>query len=133
MLFSELKIGNVYSFSTRSPAYFSSKVERAKLLSICDLETARLHAPVDQTYAAVFPSLPVGSTYDMAGQQYYVFKEQNGNKLVMAAQWIVESSLEEIQAVTCTVHIPSLDLSMVDKIGTALRAVGITNFAIKQE
>ena len=130
MLFNDLQIGHVYKFSTRSSAFLSTKIAWAKLKSKCDITLARRLAPIDQTYAQIFPSLPPGTVYDLVGQTYYVFEQLNGADVVMAGQWIVETTLEEIIHVSYIVDIPNGAEGDKDKISRALRAVGITDFSI---
>lgn len=130
MLFNDLQIGHVYKFSTRSSAFLQTKINWAKLKSKCDISLARRLVPIDQTYAQIFPSLPPGTVYDIAGQTYYVFEQLNGAELVMAGQWIVEATLEEIIHVSYVVDIPNASEGDKDKIARALRAVGISDFSI---
>lgn len=132
ILLKDMSIGNVYSFSTYSPAFLGAKLTRVKLKSKCDASIARKLHPIDQTYAQVFPALPFGSHFDVEGQVYYVFEQLNGDMLVMAGQWIIEDSIEEIHHVSYTVTIPNGDEGMKDKIKQALLAVNITDFSITE-
>ena len=131
MNINEMKIGSTYTFSTYSPAFLGARLSNVKLQSVCDVAIARLLMPVDQIYAQVFPSLPAGAVVDISSQQFYVFKELNGNRVVMAGQWIIEGSIELIQHVAYTVHIPNADEGSKDKISRALQAVGIMDFTIE--
>ncbi len=130
MNFNELEIGHVYRFSTRSSAFLSAKIVWAKLKSKCDFNMASRLSPIHQTYAQIFPSLPEGSVYDVTGQIYYVFEQLNGAEVVMAGQWIIESTIEEIVHVSYLVNIPNGVQGDKDKIARALRAVGVTEFTI---
>jgi hypothetical protein len=130
MLLKDTVVSNVYSFTTHSPVFLGAKIERARLISKCNVAMARKLSPIDQTYAQVFPGLPAGSVYNLANEIYYVFELLNGDQVVMAGQWIIEDSLEEIHHVSYTVSIPNGDNGTADKISMALRAVGITDFSI---
>lgn len=133
MQFSDMKIGNVYSFSTYSTAFLGARITRAKLIGSVNAGMARKFSPIDQTYPQVFPTLPQGSVYDVDGQQYFLFEQQNGSTLVMAKQWINESSLEEIQSVNIVIRIEGADASAADKASRALKAAGINDFSYKIE
>lgn len=131
MLFSEMKIENVYTFSTYSAAFLGSKVTRAKLLGVVNAATARKFSPIDQIYPQVFTTLPANAVYDVESQKYCLFEQQNGGTLVMAEQWINESTLEEIVNVSLIVKIETGDAGTADKVSQALHAAGITDFSIK--
>lgn len=125
------EIGKVYNFNTKSPTFLGAAILHAKLRSIVDATTARVFAPIDQTYAQIYPTLPVGSPANVNDSIYYVFEGLNKNTFVMSEHWIVESSIELIESVSVTVEIPESSLSDLDKIRHALTAAGIVGFTIK--
>lgn len=129
----DLKIGQVYTFNTVSPAFLGAVIEQAKLKSITDAETARRFAPLDQIYAQVYPSLPEGTPFDVENTIYYLFEGQNGSAFIIAEPWIVESSLTVVQYTTISVVITKAELSDVQKIRAALIASGFTEFTIKTQ
>lgn len=131
MLFSEMKIGSVYSFSTYSSTFIGARITRAKLLGLLNAATARKFAPIDQLYPQVFPTLPANSVFDVEAQTYYLLEQQNGSTIVLAGQWINETTLELIQNTLITVKIESGDAGISDKVSRALTAIGITDFSIK--
>lgn len=133
MQFSDMKIGNVYSFSTYSTAFLGARITRAKLLGSVNASMARKFSPIDQTYPQVFPTLPQGTVYDIEGQEYFLFEQQNGSTLVMSMQWINEASLEEIQTVNIVIRIEGANGADADKASRALKAAGITDFSYKIE
>ena len=126
-----LTIGKTYTFSTISPVFLGSKIVNAKLKSIADADTARKFAPIDQTWAQVYPSLPLGTVNDANIVTFYLFETLNKSTVVMAAPWIVEDSVELITATTITATLSSASLSDVEKLRLALVASGFTNFTLK--
>lgn len=125
------QIGKIYSFNTRSPVFLGARVERVKLKSIADLDTARKFAPVDQLHAQVYPGLPEGTPRDPAAQTYYIFEAENGSTVFYAASWVIEDTIEVIQNVSVTVTIPQASIGDVEKVRVALSAAGIKGFDIK--
>ena len=123
-------IGKVYTFNTLSPAFLSNTVERVKLMSIMDAESARTFEPIDQKYAQVYSSLPPGSPKKPSDVTWYLFKAQNGSNVVLADPWIDSTSIEEIKLIDINVSVVRASLSDVDKIRIALSAAGITDFTI---
>ena len=132
MLLKDLEVSSVYSFTTHSPAWLGAKIERAKFICKCDVNIARKLAPIDQLYAQVYPSLPHGSLFAPTTEVYYVFQQLNGDTVVFAGQWIIEASIEVINHVSYTITIPNGTEGMRHRIYMALRAVGITDFAITE-
>ena len=125
-----LSIGKTYTFNTASPVFLGAVIEKAKLKSIVDADTARRFSAIDQMYAQVYPSLPAGTPNDVNGTTYYLFEGLNKSLIVMAEQWIVESSLEIVQHVSINVSIPQASLSDVERVRAALTAADIQNFSI---
>ena len=126
-----LEIGKIYTFNTLSPVFLGAVIERAKLKSIVDADTARRFAPIDQLHAQVYPTLPQGSPKDVNSSLYYVFEGQNKTSVVVAGPWIDMTSLEVIEHIDITVRIPQASLSDIEKVRVALAAAGFKDFAIE--
>ena len=125
-----LNIGKVYSFNTKSPVFLGASIERAKLKSIVDADTARRFAPIDQLHAQIYPTLPTGTPNDVNASTYYIFEGMNKSTIVFSEDWIVESSIEVIEHIEIVVTIPRASLSDIQKVRTALSAANIKDFAI---
>jgi len=125
-----LIIGKVYSFNTKSPVFLGASIERAKLKSIVDADTARRFAPIDQLHAQIYPTLPTGTPNDVNASTYYIFEGMNKSTIVFSEDWIVESSIEVIEHIEIVVTVPRASLSDIQKVRTALSAANIKDFAI---
>ena len=125
-----LNIGKVYSFNTKSPVFLGASIERAKLKSIVDADTARRFAPIDQLHAQIYPTLPTGTPNDVNASTYYIFEGMNKSTIVFSENWIVESSIEVIEHIEIVVTVPRASLSDIQKVRTALSAANIKDFAI---
>lgn len=131
MNINQMNIGKTYSFSTNSTAFLGSRIEQARLIAMGDIKIAETIAPVKQLYAQIFPSLPAGNNYSPNDRVYYIFEQLNGQKIVLADQWIVEGSVELIERVVYSVKIYDGNLGDYDKIKAALAAIGKTNVVIE--
>lgn len=127
---SDLAIGKVYSFSTQAPMVLGSEITYAKLSSIVDADTARLFEPIDQIYAQILPSLPLGTPVDPAASVFYIFTARNGSRIVIADVWIAEPTLTLIESVSVTITLPSASLSDIEPIRQALIAANAPPFTI---
>lgn len=128
----EMRPGRIYTFQTHSPVFLGATVKNAKLIGSGNLALAKTIAPIEQIYAAVFPSLPEGEYYSPEEQVYYIFEEMNGDRRALAGQWIVQGSVEEytVSKLTITIFDNNAD---VNKASRALRAAGFVNIKIKSE
>ena len=120
----------MYSFNTKSPVFLGASIERAKLKSIVDTDTARRFAPIDQLHAQIYPTLPTGTPNDVNASTYYIFEGMNKSTIVFSEDWIVESSIEVIEHIEIVVTVPRASLSDIQKVRTALSAANIKDFAI---
>lgn len=125
------EIGKVYTFNTLSPVFLGAVIERAKLKSIVDADTARKFAPIDQLHAQVYPTLPANSPKDVNSSIYYIFEGQNKSTVVLAAGWIDFTSIEVIVYIDLTIRIPQSSLSDIEKARIALSAAGFKDFSIE--
>lgn len=125
------EIGKVYTFNTLSPVFLGAIIERAKLKSIVDADTARRFAPIDQLHAQVYPTLPANSPKDVSSSIYYVFEGQNKSTVVLASSWIDHTSIEVIEHIDITIRIPQASLSDIEKARIALSAAGFKDFSIE--
>lgn len=127
---SPFDIGQTYSFNTLAPAFLGSAIAHAKLLSIMDANTARKFEAIDQKFAQIYPTLPVGTPTDVNSVMYYLFQQQNGTNVVIADPWIDKTSIELIELITITATVARASLSDVDKVRIALSSAGITDFTV---
>lgn len=132
MQFNQLNVGSTYSFSVHSAHFLGSSFVKAKLLAILNYDAAAAFEPIEQRYAEVFSSLPNGTVRSPKTQRYYLFQQQNGEKVILCEQWMVENTLNLWQSVRYQVTINEAQLSDVDRIKAALNGIGLTNVVITE-
>lgn len=125
------EVGKVYTFNTLSPTFLGAVIKRAKLESIVNSTVARTFDPIDQRHKSIYPTLPNGTPKDLEAYIFYLFKAENGSRLVMADKWIDEESIELIEHVSITVRLPNASLGDDVIIRNALNAAGVTDYAIE--
>lgn len=125
------QLNKIYTFDTNAPAILGSRVENAKLTGILDYETARRYDEVHLKYRNIYPLLPTGTPDQPETCIYYKFKAENGSVLIMADQWINESSIEEISAVMANIVVSDIAMEDISRIRDALLALGYNNINIR--
>lgn len=126
-----LTIGTTYTFNTLAPSILGAVIQQAKLVSILDYGTAKQYDTIDLKYRSVYPLLPVGTPNQPDSTIYYRFVSQSGEYIILAEQWIDESSIETIEFVNIQVLFQQASLSDVQRIRNALNALGYSNYTIK--
>ena len=131
MNIADMQVGSIYSFTMQSPVIHGSRIQKAKLTAIADFALATVLSPVEQQYVQIYPVLPQGTPYSPETCKYYVFTQLNGERIVIADQWIVDGSVEEISQITYRITIHDGSLGDTTKIRAALTAIGKTDFTIE--
>ncbi len=131
MNINEMIVGGIYSFTMRSAIIHGSRIAKAKLTGIVDINVASMIAPIKQQYAQIYPSLPSGTPYAPDTCKFFIFKQLNGETVAIADQWIVDGSVEESERIVYRVSIYDGELGDAAKIQAALTAIGKTEVKIE--
>lgn len=114
------QINGKYSFNTLAPNILGAKFENVTLVAVLDYNMANSYANINIKHAEIFPLLPTGTSNDSSNYQYYVFKTQANEKVVLANVWIDEPSITQISLKTITITFNNVPLSKLDQINEAL-------------
>ena len=114
------QINGKYTFNTLAPNILGAKFENVTLTAILDYHMANSYANVNIKHAEIFPLLPAGTSKDCTSYQYFVFKTQANEKIVLANVWIDEPSITQISLKTITLTFSNVPLSRLDQINEAL-------------
>lgn len=125
-----LEVGKTYTFSTRAPALLGQTIERVRLTSIMDFQTANLKENISRKFRNIYPTLPEGTPDDPEAALYYGFRTEFGQDIIVANFWIDEESLVEISLVKAVVTFPSVSLSDITTLRNILNASGMGTFNI---
>lgn len=127
-----LEIGKTYTFNTHAPSVLGTTIKNAKLKAIFDYETASKAEAIILKHRSIYPLLPSGTPDDPETYTYFQFQAESGERIIIADQWIVESTIEVITHINLQVSLPNVSLNDSTRIRDALNALGYTNFSIKQ-
>lgn len=126
------QLNKTYTFSTTAPALLGTMVKNAKLTSIMDYESARKYDEIDLKYRNIYPLLPVGTPDQVRSCVFYKFKAENGSTVVLADQWINESSVELIEAINIRINVTDISIEDITRIRDTLLSLGYQNISIMQ-
>ena len=120
-----------YSFETYAPGILGTNFKGVKILGSSsyfvitgfDLETI---------HRQIFPSLPPGTPDDPTVFNYYHVEFQNGERTVIAHEWIRESTIEKLDNVLITVKVGG-DVSYqdADRIAGLLKMNGYQSLELQ--
>lgn len=125
-------IGKVYNFNTKAPSLLGISIKNAKLIGIFDYNTALTHDNILLKYRQIYPLLPAGTPNSPETCIYYHFKSESGEKIVLADQWIEESTIEVVEHINFKVTFNQASLQDISRVRDALNALGYTNYTITQ-
>jgi hypothetical protein len=126
------ELNKVYTFNTLAPGLLGSVIKNAKLTGILDFESAIKYDEILFKYRNIYRILPPGTPDRPELCTYYKFKAENNSTIILADQWIDESTVTLIESLNLKVTITNLSLADVPRIRNALLALGYTEFTIEQ-
>ena len=127
-----LAIGKVYRFNTRAPALLGAIINNAKLKAVMDYQTALGYENIELKFRKIYPLLPSGTPDDAGSCIYYRFESESGPNIILADQWIEESTIEVIEHINFQVTFNDCSIPDIARVRNAINALGYTNFTIRQ-
>lgn len=124
------QVGKTYNFETIAPGILPSSFKNAYLLTETTFETANRQENVDLKYRQIFPVLPPGSLDNPKKHRWFIFKAENGSEVTLCSQWISESSIEEVSAISLDIHIVNVTAADAQRIRALLISAGYKSFTI---
>lgn len=126
------EIGVTYNFNTKAPSVLGTTIKQAKLTGIADYNSAMKLINIDLQYRKIYPLLPPGTPNTPKSCIYYVFLSQLGETIVLANQWIDDTTIEVVDFINIQATVTSVSLTDITRIRDALNAMGYTSFEVKQ-
>lgn len=127
-----LSIGKSYTFNTKAPAILGTIIKNAKMISQLDYESAVAFDNIDLKFRTIYPALPPGTPDNPQSCTYYRFLSESGEKIIMADQWIDETTVEVVEHINFQVTFADGSLADMTRVRDALNALSFTNYVIKQ-
>ena len=125
-------LGKTYTFNTLAPAILGTSINNAKLLATMDYDTAKTYENIDLKFRRIYPALPAGTPDQPEACYYYRFLTESGEKIIIADQWIDETTIDIIDHITFQVTFTNASTSDISRIRDAINSLGYTNYSIKQ-
>ena len=93
-----------YSFETYAPGILGTNFKGVKILS-CSVYSIITGYDLDTIHRQIYPSLPPGTPDDPTAFNYYHIEFPNGDRTVIAHEWIRDSTIVKQDNVAITVKI----------------------------
>lgn len=126
-----LQIGKTYRFNTKAPALLGAIINNAQLQAIMDYHTALGFENIELKFRKIYPLLPNGTPDAPESCVYYRFKSESGAYIVLADQWIEESTVEIIEHINFQVTVTNCAIEDIARVRDVMNAMGYT-YEIKQ-
>lgn len=120
-----MQIGKHYNFSLYPIPILGSYYKNCKLVSILDYDTALKFDNIELLAKSAYPYLPPNTPSNHKNYTYYLFKNNNKN-LVVADNWIVQNSIEEVTSINYTLRLNNVSSAQLNAITDQLRLLGIS-------
>lgn len=126
-----LNISQVYTFNTNAPSVLGATIKNAKLIGIVDYNSALKLDNVLLKFRQIYPLLPAGTLDNPEACVFYVFRTESGAEIVLADQWIDDTTVTLVEGVNFTITLTNASNSDISRIRDALNALGYTNYNIR--
>lgn len=126
------EIGKTYKFETKAPALLGTFINNARLVNIMDYNSAITYDNIDIKYRNIYPLLPGGTPTNPESCIYYRFKSESGENIVLADQWIQESTIEIVEHIVFQVTFTDASVQDMTKVRNVLNSVGGLTYVLKQ-
>lgn len=125
--------GVVYTFNTLAPALLGATFKNAKFMAKMDYETAAVFDPnLDLKFRQIYPLLPPNTPDSPESCSYIRVLTESGEKIILAAIWIDENTIDTIEKIAFQVTFPSSSLKIMANVRDALNTLDAGVFTIKQ-
>lgn len=121
-----LTINKSYNFSLYPIPILGSSYKNLKLISILDYDTALKFDNVELLSKSAYPYLPPGTSSNFRSYIFYLFKTDTNKNIVLANEWIIESTIEEVSSLNYTLRLNNISLNQLNTIKDQLRLLGIS-------
>lgn len=120
-----MDIGKHYNLSLYSNPVLPNSFRNAKVISILDYETSLKFSNIELTQRQIFPYLPPGTSNNHNNYTYY-YISVNDKKYVVAAEWIIQDSIELTTGVSYTIRLNNITPTQLALVRDQLRLLGLS-------
>ncbi len=128
-----MNLSSIYNFTTIAPGILQLVYTNAKLVSISAYEIAIKTKVVNGLWASIYPYMSNDGVNqypnDPTAYNYYTFKQESGEIVVLAEPWINASSIKLVSSLSLTISMNGLpDNSDISNIVSILKSSGYVDF-----
>lgn len=127
-----MQIRKVYNFRTLAPSVLGAEFKNAKLTGIVDYASAIKRDTVDQRFKSIYALLDPAPVYDPTIYNYYIFKTEQGQDVVLCEVWIDMTSVVEAVGESYRITVRNTDSATMNRVKLAMTALNITDFNIEK-
>lgn len=118
--------GKRYSFKIYPSALLTTVFDKATMqIPSMPASIAREFTDIDSQHAAYLPTLPQGTPVNTESLLFCYVQLPTGEKVVLAHNWIDESTLQEISGVTVIATIQDTSLETVELVRQIMASNGL--------
>lgn len=121
-----MDIGKHYNMSLYPIPLLGSSYKNIKLVSILDYDTALKFENVELLCKTAYPYLPEGTSSNFKSYVFYLFKTDTNKNLVLANEWIIQQTIQEITSLNYTLRLNNISTSQLNIVKDQLRLLGIS-------
>lgn len=107
----DYKNGKLYTFATYAPSQLGNDYQNAKCLGVLSADLAvAVGVDIYSKHALIYPTIPKTNNVpdDPTQYNYVAFLTQSGNRVVLGAPWIDETSISVVGGMIITAVIDSV-------------------------
>lgn len=121
------KIGTTYSFGTLAPGVLPSRYTGIKLSSIASYSAASRIAgsSIYVQWRQIYPKLPKGTIDNPESAQWLVFDAPSGEVIVLANNWISESTVTATEFTQATITVTDTSRQQIDTLANFMTKLGM--------
>lgn len=118
-------LNRTYNFSLYPNSVIGSSFNNLKVLAILDYNNAIKYSNIELINRQIKPYLPPGTPTNHFNYTYYLFNYKDKD-LVIAEEWIIPSSIEEVTTTSVTIRLNNISTYQYNLIRDQLRLLGIS-------
>lgn len=126
----QLKNGLRYTFNTVAPSILGRNYTNVLLEGSISHRLANKMYNIDYTQASLLPYLNDTVSKKHTDYNYYIFRTETGNELVLAYEWLVEDSIKEINDTYLDIRIQGASTQDIQFIKNIIGLAGYSNISI---
>lgn len=120
----------VYSFDVYPSAILGTGFKNITVQAVLDYDSALSFGDIDAMHANVYRYLPPGTPNRPQDFDYLLIKTDQGTTTIIGVPWIVEETIELVQALKMTVVIDGVGNNDIERVRACLSQNGFDKISI---